>query len=117
MNKIKEYEGGDPRQQFQGDISILKVEKAECEFSPLPDEGLIVGHSESGHHHKVVKDREAEVEFGKDNEGFFLRVKSGTVQLVHEKTDGHDTQVLDKGLYFIGKQYEYTDFEDRIVLD
>ena len=115
--RIKKYRGGDENQKFQGDISILKVEKADVEFSPFPENGLVVGHSESGHNHKVVKDREAEIEFAQDTEGFFIRIKSGTAQIIHEKVGGHDSQVLDKGLYFIGRQMEYTDLEDKVVRD
>ena len=117
MNKVKAYKDGDPKQMYQGDVSIIKVEKAGCSFSPVPKEGVVVGHSESGHYHRIVKERGAELEFGEDKEGFFLRVNSGGAKIVHEKADGHEAQTLGKGLYFFGKQYEYSDFEDRPVLD
>ena len=119
MKKIKIYKGGDKRQRFQGDISIIKVEEADCEFSPLPSGGIIVGHSESGHNHRViVKEREkSDVEFGQDKEGYFIRVNSGTAELVHEKVGGHETQTIPQGIYFFGKQYEYFEAEDKKVID
>lgn len=115
--RIKQYKGGSPLQRYQGDISILQVDKAECEFSQLPEEGIFVGHSESGHNHRVVKERGAEVEFGHDKEGYFIKVKSGTASIVHEKAGGHEVQVITPGLYFFGKQWEYDEREDRKVID
>lgn len=120
MNKdrIKFYPNGDPRIRLQGDISIIRVEKpdVELEFTPL-EERVIVGHSESGHNHVVVKEREAEVEVAKDEHGYFIRVKSGIVRVVHEKVGGHETQEIGKGLYFFGRQWEYSDVIDKKVVD
>ena len=113
---MKQYKNGDIRQKYQGDISIIQVDKAECEFSPLEDR-IIVGHSESGHNHVVVKEREASVDVGQDKEGYFIRVNSGKAHVVHEKVGGHKTQTIEQGIYFFGKQYEYSDSEDKKVID
>ena len=118
--KIKKYKNGDIRQRFQGDMSIIKIDKLDSDivFSPLEDKA-IVGHSESGHHHVIVKDREevSDIEIAKDQHGYFIRVNKGRASLVHEKTGGHEAQVLDQGIYFIGKQYEYSEVEDKKTMD
>ena len=116
--KTKKYRNGDSAQSYQGDVSIIRIEKVDVdvEFSPL-EEKLVVGHSESGHNHVLVKEREAEVEIAKDEQGYFIRVKKGKAQIVHEKTGGHEPQTIEQGVYFIGHQMEYNEFEDRKVVD
>ncbi len=103
-------------QAFQGDVSIIKIEQADkkLNFKPLKN-GFVVAEGEvSGHHHRLVADREAIVEIAQDENGFYLNVKSGSVNLNHES---HATQTIEKGLYFIGKQWEYSEIEERRVLD
>ena len=121
MNKVKHYPGGDDRQKFQGDIAIIALGESDCEgvvFSPLEGDRLVIGHSESGHHHVAVKERGAEIEFAKDEHGYFLRIKGGDVQIVHEKEGGHEPQTLSEGLYFFGQKYEYSELEQyRRVAD
>ena len=120
MKKIKHYEHGDPRQKAQGDMYIIKIDSVDSsvQFSPLKDRA-IVGHSETGHHHVIVKDREktSDVEIAKDTQGYFIRVNKGSVDLVHEKSGGHETQKIEQGVYFIGHQMEYSDSDDRKVID
>src|SRR3990167_7887165 len=95
--KIKQYKDGDEKQAYQGDISIIKIEKLDVDikFSPLKDK-VVVGHSESGHHHVVVADREtkSDVEVGQDKQGYFIRVNTGLANVVHEKVGGHETQKI-----------------------
>lgn len=104
-------------QKYQGDVSIIKVEKIEKElqFKPLQN-GFVVAEGEiSGHHHRLVAERESVVEIAKDENGFYLNnVKSGSVKLNHES---HETQTIEKGLYFLGSQVEYNEVEARKVLD
>lgn len=103
-------------QNFQGDVSIIKIEKAEKElhFKPLQN-GFIVAEGEvSGHHHRLVADRESVVEIAQDENGFYLNVKSGLAKLNHES---HATQTIEQGLYFIGKQWEYDEVSEKKVLD
>jgi hypothetical protein len=118
MQRVKKYKNGDSRLRFQGDISIIKIDKldVDIEFHEVVDK-VIVGLSESHHNHVIVKEREAEVEVGQDKEGYFIRVKSGTAKVVHEKVGGHETQEIGQGLWFFGKQWEYTDSIDRKVVD
>lgn len=103
-------------QAFQGDVSILKVEKADKDlhFEPLKN-GFVVAEGEvSGHHHRLVAERGAKVEIAKDENGFYLNVLSGAVKLNHEE---HATQTIEKGLYFLGRQYEYDEVSERRVQD
>ncbi len=118
MNKTKIYKKGNKSLRAQGDVLIIKLDSPdkELEFQPLIEK-LIVAHSESHHNHVIVKDREAELEFAKDEGGYFLRVKSGTAQIVHEKVNGHEPQILEKGLYFFQVQYEYNEASDKKGID
>ncbi len=103
-------------QKYQGDVSIVKIEKLDkaLNFKPLKN-GFIVAEGEvSGHHHRLVAERGATVEIAQDENGFYLNVKNGSVQMNHES---HETQTIEKGLYFIGHQYEYNEVEERRVLD
>ena len=116
MNKI--YPNGDTRIRAQGDVLIIQLDASDIEFtfSPLT-ERLVVAHSESGHNHVIVKDKEAELEFAQDEGGYFLKVKSSTAQIVHEKVGGHDPHTLEKGLYYFQVQFEYNELADRKVQD
>ena len=116
MKKI--YKNGDTRIRAQGDVIIIRLDAMDKEltFNPLTEK-LVVAHSASGHNHVIVKDREAELEFAQDEGGYFLKVKSGTAQIVHEKVGGHDPQTLDKGLYYFQVQFEYDELADRKVQD
>ena len=116
---IKHYENGDTRQKYQGDMSILKIDKIDKDISfiPLKKNRLIVGHSESGHNHVLIKEKGADIEIAQDEKGYFIRVNSGSAKIVHEKVGGHETQTIEQGISFIGHQYEYSDLEDRIVID
>lgn len=103
-------------QKYQGDVSIIKIEKLEkdLQFKPMKN-GFIVAEGEvSGNHHKLVADRTATVEIAQDENGFYLKVSDGTVSLTHQQ---HETQTIEKGLYFIGRQWEYNEVEERRVLD
>lgn len=106
-------------QQYQGDVSIIKLNKIpdNITFSPLKKD-LIVAYGEAtGHHHKIeVAERKDNLLFGKDIEGnVYLQVKDFPVNLTHQE---HETQVITPGIYFIGKQYEYSEEEKlRQVID
>jgi len=114
---IKKYKGGDPRQAYQGDVSLIKILKSdvEVEFSPLPQEGIVIAEGEAtGHKHVLVADRKAVIEIAKDPNGYFINVKNGTATIRHEE---HEAQVIKQGLHFFGRQWEYSDLDDRKVTD
>lgn len=102
-------------QQFQGDVGIVKIEKVDREVNwKKVESGFIVAYGEvSGHHHKLVADRETVIEIAQDANGYFLRT-SGRAKLVHQS---HAEQVIERGTYFIPLQVEYNEVEERRVLD
>lgn len=111
---IKKYKG-DPRQKFQGDISFIKLNKVEIEFSPLPNEGLILAEGEiTGHKHLLVADREAKVQIARDNEGYFIKVLEGKALIKHQE---HEVQILTPGIYFSGRQWEWNEIDEKKVVD
>ena len=103
-------------QAFQGDVSIIKIEKLgkRLDFKPLKN-GFVVAEGEvSGHHHRLVAERDSVVEIAWDENGFYLNVKSGSVKLNHEE---HATQTIERGLWFLGRQIEYDEISERKVMD
>ena len=103
-------------QAYQGDVSIIKIDKLDkaVHFEPL-ENGFVVASGEvSGHHHRLVAERDSVVEIAKDENGFYLNIKSGSVKLNHEE---HATQTIERGLWFLGRQWEYNEVEERKVLD
>ena len=104
-------------QKYQGDVGAIAIKEApKIDFGPLPENGLIIAEGEvTGHKHVLVADREAVVEFGRDERGVYVvNVKDGQAKLVHGK---HDIQVLERGIWAMPVQYEYDDEEDRRTLD
>jgi hypothetical protein len=103
-------------QNYQGDVSIIKIEKVgkEVRFESMKN-GFIVAEGEiSGHNHSLVAEPKTLVEIAKDENGFYLKVTGGSVKMNHQE---HATQTIGEGLYFIGRQYEYNEVEERRVLD
>lgn len=107
------------KQYFQGDVPILKgiTPPKGLKFTKLPEEGLVVMEGEvSGHHHRVqVKDRVdlKDISFAQDEKGYYLKVGTEAM-LTHPE---HDTIKLDKGIYFFGSQWEYSELENKKVID
>lgn len=103
------------KQNYQGDVGIVKIEKAdkEVQFKKV-ESGFIVAYGEvSGHHHKLVAERGTTLEIAQDANGYFLKV-DGRAKLVHQS---HEVQTIEKGTYFIPLQVEYNEVEERRVLD
>lgn len=101
----------------QGDIPLIKISKEDVSVSykPIPREGFVVAEGVlSGHHHKIVADKESVVEIAKDSRGYFVKVLQGSAQLVHQE---HDTQKIGVGIWFVGQEREYDEIAERKVLD
>ena len=113
MKKL--YKGGDPRQNYQGDISIISITDIPkgLNFKKLSEEFVVAEGESTGHKHTLVRGR-ADVELAKDTNGFYLKVNSGEVVLTHQE---HETQTIPQGIYFIGRQWEYNDLEERKIQD
>lgn len=104
--------------KFQGDVGIIKIEKADKELQwKKMKSGFIVAYGElSGHNHKLVCDPETIIEIAKDERGWFIKkMDDKEVSLVH---DSHETQTItERGTYFIPIQREYNEISERRVLD
>ena len=100
-------------QLFQGDISIIKIEASQLpkglEFKKTNEDTIVAYGEKSGHKHTLtVLDRsEVSYEIAKTENGFYVLTEN-TIELTHNQ---HKTQVLDKGIWFIGKQFEYDEIE------
>lgn len=98
-------------QNIQGDIIAVKLTKKQ-----LPDnlvfesatKNVIVAEGETtGHKHTLVVDRpQTKIGIAKDKNGYFIQVSMGSAVLTHDK---HEVQTLEKGLWFIGQQEEYSE--------
>jgi len=100
-------------QLYQGDISIIKIEKSQLpkglEFKKTNKDTIVAYGEKSGHKHTLtVQDRkEVSYEIAKTEQGFYLLTES-QIELTHNQ---HKTQKIDKGIWFIGKQFEYDEIE------
>lgn len=109
-------------QAYQGDVSLIRANSEirkfakKVSFTSLPENGLVVAEGEvTGHKHVIVKETEdAVIDFGQDQNGYYLNVKKGNAVITHEE---HKHQTLGEGLWFVGKQWEYSNLEDRQVID
>ena len=106
-----------------GEIVITPVDK-------LPDglervevgSQIIIGHSESGHHHVAVCDTDGLTLLrpaGADDQGLYLQVE-GVARIEHLKPyDRHETKSIQPGYYFVNtkEQYDYFLKRQTRVLD
>ena len=68
----------------------------------------------TGHKHTLIAEKEAKIEIAQDQNGYYLRVNSGSATLTHEK---HDIQTIPQGVWFVGRQWEYDEIQERRVAD
>lgn len=99
----------------QGEISIRRIRALPADVSPHAHENgrLIIGHSETGHHH--VLDRPAQV-FRANSAPSGMRVLYAIVSepnaLVHERPfDTHETIGLEPGIYEFRLGREFDPYE------
>ena len=105
----------------QGEIYIRRVDDAPTDFlkggTPLKPEGgrLIIGHSETGHHHSMAEGGVAVMEMPSPSPGVRLLrmiVENPTKELVHERGyDTHETLGFTAGSYEIRLDREYDPYE------
>ena len=79
----------------QGELLILRVASLpDTGLTPMEAEGgnFVIGHSETGHHHIVKKQKGVEAYVTNDNSVLFLKVLSGTKEpVLLEHLRAHDT--------------------------
>ena len=103
----------------QGDLLLVKIDalpEGLTEVSPV-DGQHTVAHSETGHHHTLAAGR---VRYFRPDEGAFsgyVQVKEPTPLVHHRPHDTHEPILLDKGVYEIRRQREYTPKGYRRVED
>ena len=110
MNKIdlkKEHSFG-----RHGEVVLKKID-ALPEGAKLVEKGvkIIVGHSESGHHHLLVAEKGSEVGMYEIDGKVYLDLPSRS-ELVHEKSvESHGTQVFAPGIYIreIRQSFSYAE--------
>jgi len=107
----------------QGDLRIVRVEsipKGATEKKPV-DQRLVVGHSETGHHHFVNADKFEARWFEDDRNGMvcYLKVEGDYADLEHGRTaNPHAPHRLGQGCWKIIRQRELSlASEIRRVMD
>jgi len=104
---------------IQGDIALTRVESIPLEVTQDgTDKGrYILAHSETGHHHAVLEDEG--VLYKTEDPMVAYLVVDNMANLKHYKpgADAHRTVSLDKGIYRINRQREYTPQGLRAVAD
>jgi len=99
----------------QGDILIREITELPKNLKKINNPILAYGEA-TGHHHKLVKEREDQFDILEDNSGNkYLQLKDPT-QLTHQE---HKPITIEKGLYFISHEREYDYFakETKRVVD
>ncbi len=107
------------KQAAQGDVAITRVDNLPegMELNKFEHGVHVVAHSETGHHH-VIDASVAEMHNDPSNGLVSYLVVEDTAQLTHTRTyDTHETIELDKGVYRINRQREYTPEGYRRVAD
>ena len=100
---------------------ILLVPSKLPKEAKLVEKGdsLIVGHSESGHHHCLTIPKTAEIKIFEFDGKTYLDVPL-EAKLEHQKTvEKHETQIIQPGIYerVIKKAYSYTERAMKKVID
>src|SRR3972149_4073775 len=94
----------------QGELYLERIDKFPDDLKEIKSENnrLIVGHSETGHHHYVEK---AQARFfGTDDPNIcYLHATGKYADLIHDRSfDTHETLRIPAGFYRVRKQKEYT---------
>jgi hypothetical protein len=102
-----------------GEIVLIPLDKLPENLEQVSTgRQVIVGHSESGHHHVAVCDTDDLTLLrpaGADDQGLFLKV-SAVARIEHLKTfDRHETKPIQAGYYFINTKEQYDYFAKRTV--
>lgn len=100
------------KQKYQGDIPILKIGKEytkNIKFRPLKRDLVVALGEATGHRHIVKVKEPAKILWGEDENGKYLRILKGEAALEHNT---HAPQILTKGTWFVGKQFEYDEVNE-----
>lgn len=104
----------------QGELYITRVEALPPGVTKAgtPPDFLVVGHSESGHHHVMDPTRTTLYRLPEEIYELFLVVGEGGDTLTHLRpTDTHEPIFFPQGTYRVRRQREYTPEGLRSVVD
>ena len=93
----------------QGDVLLVPVEKQPEAFFKKREDGVVAYGEVTGHTHRIINGTVADL----FEHGLYVNVDSGG-KIVH---DEHNAIDLDKGLYKVVIQREYTAGDVRRVVD
>jgi len=110
------------RQAAQGDVFLSKIESLPEDAKAIPhpkDNSVILGHSETGHHHAIAAPPSAVEVFGSSQPRLaYLRVNADFADLRHHRDfDTHTTLRIARGVYEVRQQREHTPWGDVTVQD
>ncbi len=94
----------------QGDCLITRIDKLPngLELDKVVNGNFVVAHSETGHSH-VVKERSAQLMIDKTNSFIAYLNVLEPCEIEHlREHDTHESISLDKGVYEVRRQREYT---------
>lgn len=101
-----------------GEVNFLKIESGSVNINGLEevkpdDQGFIVGHSESGHHH--VLEREGVKMYRGTEAGMAVlyAILENPVALKQDAGDPHAKQTVEPGEYIITNNVEYDPFTEQ----
>ena len=94
----------------QGDCLIRKIDKLPEGLELAKDDNgkYVVAHSETGHNHVIDKSN-AQLLIDKTNEFIAYLVVDNDTPIEHQRSyDTHESIMVEKGVYEIRRQREYT---------
>src|SRR3990167_1904364 len=108
---------------MQGDVSIVSLPLPKgLEMKPLTEKTVLIGEG-SSHHHVITADPHSKVLLGEFPDGrMFVNVLSGSATLSHllmpsRTKANHDPITVGPGTWRFWGQTEYSELEDRPVID
>ncbi len=100
-----------------GEIGFYKIISGvpdTSDFGPLTDTAangdIIVGHSESGHHHVIEREDIEITEFAHDGMKIFHAIVKENKRLYQDASAPHEAQIIEAGEYIIGSLIDYDPF-------
>lgn len=107
MQELQNVKNGERVGAQHGEVFLLPVESMPKDCKPEMLKKLIVGHSESGHHHILESESTFEVLPGDDVHDLYIRLFE-PAKLVHQKSfDVHETETIVAGDYAVYHKVEY----------
>lgn len=99
------------KQYYQGDIPLIKgIELPKnLKWKKLEKELVVAEGEITNHFHTIVLVKDAQIDYAQFLNEWYLNIKKGQAVITHPE---HKQITLDKGIYFVGKQYEYSDLNE-----